>query len=119
MPHMFNGNALSSAPIMNCDCPACRRAITYAEQDAGYLLVCPHCSARMILPAPSGPPIARLLRRPPKPPLFGIRIHPVAAVAMILLLVALGLLIAFVSNPNFMPSINPFPGSVPSLDPRH
>ena len=104
---------------MNCDCPACHRAITYAERGAGCVMVCPHCSARMILPELSGPPRARLLRRPPKPPLFGIKIHPVVGVVLLLLLVAVGLLIAFASNPNFLPALNPFPGSVPdSLNQR-
>ncbi|HWN94737.1 MAG TPA: hypothetical protein VNT99_06880 [Methylomirabilota bacterium] len=67
----------------------------------------------------SGPPIARLLPRPPKPPLFGIRIHPLAGLGVLIFLVAVGLLIALASDPNFLPAINPFPGSVPSpLDPR-
>ena len=84
-------------------------------------MVCPHCAARIVLPELSGPPTARLLmRRPPKPPLFGIKIHPVVGVLLLLLFVAVGLLIAFASNPNFLPAINPFPGSVPTtLDPRH
>ncbi len=73
----------------------------------------------MILPELSGPPIARLLRPPPKPPIFGIRIHPLAGLVGLILLVAVGLLIAFASNRNFLPAINPFPGAVPSFDPRH
>ena len=82
-------------------------------------MVCPHCSARMILPELSGPPTARLLRRPPKPPVFGIKIHPLAGLALLLLLVAVGLLIAFANHQNFLPALNPLPGSVPSsLDPR-
>ena len=101
---------------MNCACPSCKRDITYAERGAGRLLVCPFCSARMILPELSGPPTARLLRRPPKPPMFGIRIHPVAGVVILLLLVVLGLLVAFMTNPNFLPAFNPFPDS---LGPRH
>ena len=73
----------------------------------------------MILPELSGPPTARLVRRPPKPPIFGIKIHPMLGLALLALLVAVGLLIAFASNPNFLPSLNPFPGAVPSaLDPR-
>ena len=104
---------------MNCDCPSCRRAITYVEQDAGHPKVCPHCSVRMILPELSGPPTARLLRRPPKPPIFGIRIHPLVGLGVLLLLVAVGLLIAFASNPNFLPALNPFPNALPhALDPR-
>ena len=81
------------------------------SMDAGYLHFCPHCSACVILPEIHGTAIARLMPRPPKPPLFGIRVHPLAAVAMLVLLVALGLLIAFAGNPNLLPSINPFPGS--------
>ena len=80
--------------------------------------MCPHCDAGMILPELSGPPTARLLPRPPKPPLFGIRIHPVVGIALLIFLVAVGLFIAFASNPNFLPAINPFPQSA-TLDPRH
>ena len=105
---------------MNCDCPSCRRVLTYGAQDAGHLEVCPHCSARMILPEPGGPPVARLLRRPPKPPVFGIQIHPLAGLAIFVLLVAMGLLIACATNPNFLPGFNPFGGSLPAaLDPRN
>ena len=102
---------------MNCNCPACQRAITYPEQAAGCMEACPHCSARMILPELSGPQVARLLRRPPKPPVFGIRIHPLAAVIILVLLVAVGLLIAFASNPNFLPTFNPFQNSSPGGQP--
>ena len=52
-------------------------------------------------------------RPPPKPPFFGIRIHPVVVVILFLVLVAVGMLIAFASNPNFLPSYNPF-SSIPS-----
>jgi len=99
---------------MTCNCPSCSRAITYAEFEAGDGHICPHCDARMVLPD-AGSPMPRLLPRPPKPPLFGIRIHPVVGVALLILLVAFGLLIAFASNPNFMPAFNPFPGAP---DPR-
>jgi len=105
---------------MNCDCPSCRRPITYTEQDAGCVEVCPHCSVRMILPELSGPPTARLLRRPPKPPVFGIKIHPLVAMGVLLLLVAVGFLIAFASDPNFLPAWNPFASSLPAeLQPTH
>ena len=76
--------------------------------------ICPQCSARMILPEPGSPPVARLLRRPPKPPIFGIRLHPLAVVGILLLLVAVGLLIAFASNPNFLPGLNPFQNQNPA-----
>ena len=60
----------------------------------------------------------RILRRPPpKPPFFGIRIHPAVAVMAVLLLVAVGLLIAFASNPNFLPQVNPFSSVIPNPSP--
>ena len=102
---------------MNCNCPACQQLLSYAEPAGGFVHICPHCSVRMILPAPGEPPVARLLRRPPKPPIFGIRIHPLAAVAILLLLVAVGLLIVFASNPNFLPTSNPIQNSSPSGPP--
>ena len=54
------------------------------------------------------PPRPVLRRPPPKPPLFGIRIHPVVGAIVILTLVGIGLLIALASNPRFLPEINPF-----------
>ena len=53
-------------------------------------------------------------RRPPRPPIFGIRIHPVVMLLLILALVGVGLLIAFASNPNFLPTFNPFSSMNPS-----
>jgi hypothetical protein len=39
------------------------------------------------------------------------KIRPLAALAILVLLVAVGLLIAFAGNPKLMPSITQFPGS--------
>ena len=36
---------------MTCKCPSCGGAINYREQDAGTIEACPHCSARLTLPA--------------------------------------------------------------------
>lgn len=60
----------------------------------------------------------QLLRRPPpKPPLFGMHIHPVVGIVAVLLLVAVGLLIAFASNPNFLPQVNPFSSMIEAPSP--
>ena len=60
----------------------------------------------------------QLLRRPPpRPPLFGMRIHPVVGIVAVLLLVAVGLLIAFASNPNFLPQVNPFSSMIEAPSP--
>lgn len=45
---------------------------------------------------------------PPRPPLFGIRIHPIVGLLVIIALVGVALLICFAANPNFMPQLNPF-----------
>ena len=43
-----------------------------------------------------------------------------AGLAIFILLVAMGLLIACATNPNFLPGFNPFGGSLPAaLDPRN
>jgi len=63
----------------------------------------------------------RPMRPPPKPPkrpFFGIKIHPVVAMIFFLLLVGVGILIAFASNPNFLPAYNPFSSIDPALTPR-
>ncbi len=87
--------------------------MSFPDEAAGYMHVCPHCAERMILPGPGGPPQARLLRRPPRPPIFGLRIHPLVLLGALLALVAAGLIIALATNPNFLPGFNPFPGGTP------
>ena len=59
----------------------------------------------------------RPFRPPPKPPIFGIRVHPVVGVIVFILLVGAGVLIALATNPNWLPAYNPFSSITPSLDP--
>jgi hypothetical protein len=42
---------------MICRCPSCGGAINYTEEDSGHIEACPHCSARLTLPA-TGIPVA-------------------------------------------------------------
>ena len=58
----------------------------------------------------------RPLRPPPKQPFFGIKIHPVVMLLFLLALIGIGMLIAFASNPNFLPAYNPFSTLIPSPD---
>ena len=36
---------------MTATCPSCGGAINYTEEDAGHIEACPHCAARLTLPA--------------------------------------------------------------------
>jgi len=45
---------------------------------------------------------------PPRPPLFGMRIHPAVLIVVTIILVGVALLICCGANPNFIPKWNPF-----------
>jgi hypothetical protein len=73
---------------------------------------------RLLFPMKEKEETIRILRRPPpKPPLFGIRIHPVVGIIAVLFLVAVRFLIACASNPNFLPKVNPFSSAIPTPSP--
>ena len=56
----------------------------------------------------SEPQAVRRPPMPPRPPLFGIRVHPVVGFLVALAIVGAVVLILCATNSNFMPQFNPF-----------
>jgi hypothetical protein len=58
------------------------------------------------------------LRRPPmppRPPLLGIRVHPVVLIIVIVALIGIAVLIAMAGNHNVLPRFNPFSSPFDSI----